>query len=120
MTSHAAEAVTSAAVQPPGSTGDEPEASDAGSSLMEDESEMDAFEEDEADRLIRNGGAGIPIGPNGQPKPLLASLLPAHKGRKCLVLDLDETLVHSSMKYVAQADYVVPVEIEDQWYNFYE
>ena len=31
-------------------------------------------------------------------KWLLPPILPEHKGRKCLVLDLDETLVHSSFK----------------------
>ncbi|KAG8868893.1 phosphatase, partial [Tulasnella sp. 331] len=41
---------------------------------------------------------------------------PHHKGRKCLVLDLDETLVHSSLKFT---DYVVPVEVEWQWHNVY-
>jgi RNA polymerase II subunit A small phosphatase-like protein len=40
-------------------------------------------------------------------------------GRKCLVLDLDETLVHSSFKSIQQADYVVPVEIEYHWHNVY-
>jgi RNA polymerase II subunit A small phosphatase-like protein len=37
----------------------------------------------------------------GQSEPqkwLLPALRPEHKGRKCLVLDLDETLVHSSFK----------------------
>jgi hypothetical protein len=29
---------------------------------------------------------------------LLPAILPAFQGRKCLVLDLDETLVHSSFK----------------------
>ena len=29
---------------------------------------------------------------------LLPPVRPEHKGRKCLVLDLDETLVHSSFK----------------------
>ncbi|KAJ1529031.1 hypothetical protein HK096_009642 [Nowakowskiella sp. JEL0078] len=40
-------------------------------------------------------------------------------GKKCLVLDLDETLVHSSFKPVAHADYVIPVEIENQVHNVY-
>jgi len=79
---------------------------------------------------------------DGQPAPLLPPLYAAHKGRKCLVLDLDETLVHSSFKVrfgaflsafvvsmhmtdafasqlIPQADYVVPVEIEWQWHNVY-
>ncbi len=70
-----------------------------------------------SERLIMNGGNGIPIGPvrarinycyfivltvdrpqDGQPAPLLPPLHAAHNGRKCLVLDLDETLVHSSFK----------------------
>jgi TFIIF-interacting CTD phosphatase-like protein len=35
---------------------------------------------------------------DGQPRPLLPPIAPQHAGRKCLVLDLDETLVHSSFK----------------------
>ncbi|KIO30323.1 hypothetical protein M407DRAFT_69306 [Tulasnella calospora MUT 4182] len=76
-------------------------------------------EDDEEERLILQGGTGIPIGPDGQPCPLLPPVAPAHKGRKCLVLDLDETLLHSSFKLIPQADYVVPVEIEWQWHNVY-
>jgi RNA polymerase II subunit A small phosphatase-like protein len=35
----------------------------------------------------------------GEPqKALLGPIRPEHRGRKCLVLDLDETLVHSSFK----------------------
>lgn len=33
-------------------------------------------------------------------------------GKKTLVLDLDETLVHSSFKPIDNADIVLPVEIE--------
>jgi len=40
------------------------------------------------------------------------------KGKKCLVLDLDETLVHSSFKLVP-CDFVVPVKIEDKTYKVY-
>ncbi|KAG7879921.1 hypothetical protein KL905_001414 [Ogataea polymorpha] len=45
---------------------------------------------------------------------------PSHlQGRKCLVLDLDETLVHSSFKYIRHSDFVIPVEIENQMHNVY-
>lgn len=45
---------------------------------------------------------------------------PEHlKGRKCLVLDLDETLVHSSFKYVRNSDFVIPVDIDNQIHNVY-
>ncbi|ODV92424.1 hypothetical protein CANCADRAFT_12735, partial [Tortispora caseinolytica NRRL Y-17796] len=40
-------------------------------------------------------------------------------GRKCLVLDLDETLVHSSFKLLTTPDFVVPVEIEGQYQSVY-
>lgn len=39
--------------------------------------------------------------------------------KKCLALDLDETLVHSSFQYVANADFVIPVAIEDMIHNVY-
>ncbi|CUA66851.1 hypothetical protein RSOLAG22IIIB_00300 [Rhizoctonia solani] len=114
------EGMTSGAVQAPGSTGAE---TDGETSFTDDEGGDKELEdpeaEDDEERLILAGGAGIPIGPDGQPRPLLPPLAPAHAGRKCLVLDLDETLVHSSFKLIPQADYVVPVEIEWQWHNVY-
>lgn len=54
-----------------------------------------------------------------QQKYLLGPLRPEFKGKKCLVLDLDETLVHSSFKILAQADFTIPVEIEGQYHNVY-
>ncbi|KIY44371.1 NLI interacting factor, partial [Fistulina hepatica ATCC 64428] len=51
--------------------------------------------------------------------PLLPPALPRHACRPCLVLDLDETLVHSSFKPVPNADFVVPVEIERQVHHFH-
>lgn len=39
--------------------------------------------------------------PETPQKSLLPPILPEHMGRKCLVLDLDETLVHSSFKVCA-------------------
>lgn len=50
---------------------------------------------------------------------LLPPMKPEHKGKKCLVLDLDETLVHSSFKPVPNADYVVPIEIDGQCHHVY-
>ncbi|KAE9581035.1 hypothetical protein CGMCC3_g2915 [Colletotrichum fructicola] len=52
-------------------------------------------------------------------KFLLGPIAPEHKGRKCLVLDLDETLVHSSFKILHQADFTIPVEIEGNYHNVY-
>lgn len=44
---------------------------------------------------------------------------PQLANKKCLILDLDETLVHSSFKYLRQADFVIPVDIENQLHNVY-
>ncbi|XXH05693.1 hypothetical protein Hte_012128 [Hypoxylon texense] len=54
-----------------------------------------------------------------QHKYLLPPVQPHLKGRKCLVLDLDETLVHSSFKILHQADFTIPVEIEGNFHNVY-
>lgn len=41
------------------------------------------------------------------------------RGKKTLVLDLDETLVHSSFKPIANPDYIIPVEIEGKIVDVY-
>lgn len=53
------------------------------------------------------------------PKSLLPAIPERARGKKCLVLDLDETLVHSSFKPVPDADFVVPVEIESIVHQVY-
>ncbi|KAL9585489.1 MAG: hypothetical protein Q9212_001495 [Teloschistes hypoglaucus] len=63
------------------------------------------------DRRISNG-----VEP---PKWLLPPIDARFTGKKCLVLDLDETLVHSSFKILHQADFTIPVEIEGQYHNVY-
>jgi len=73
--------------------------------------------------------------PDPAQKWLLPPIAPRFKGKKCLVLDLDETLVHSSFKVslsfdhaltsadnakiLHQADFTIPVEIEGQYHNVY-
>ncbi|XP_013878009.1 carboxy-terminal domain RNA polymerase II polypeptide A small phosphatase 2 isoform X2 [Austrofundulus limnaeus] len=50
------------------------------------------------------------------------SLLPEVKshdeGKICVVIDLDETLVHSSFKPINNADFIVPVEIEGTTHQY--
>jgi RNA polymerase II subunit A small phosphatase-like protein len=114
------EGMTSGAVQPPGSKGDTPVHEKAPHTPISEHEDSEYTDEDpdelddEEDRLIYSGGAGIPIGPvrcflrllrlsnvlcqDGTPQPLLPAVAPHHVGRKCLVLDLDETLVHSSFR----------------------
>ncbi|KAJ2395260.1 hypothetical protein GGI23_004373, partial [Coemansia sp. RSA 2559] len=50
---------------------------------------------------------------------LLPPIVSKLGGRKCLVLDLDETLVHSSFREVEQPDYIVPVVLEGQEHSVY-
>ncbi|KAL4426656.1 hypothetical protein ABPG77_004712 [Micractinium sp. CCAP 211/92] len=57
--------------------------------------------------------------PPGWTEPVLGPQLPQDVGKKCLVLDLDETLVHSSFKPVPQPDYIIPVEIEGRIVDVY-
>jgi len=56
---------------------------------------------------------------SARPRPLLPPPPVTHKGRKCLVLDLDETLVHSSFKPIPDPDFIIPVEIEGVYHHVY-
>lgn len=62
--------------------------------------------------LPANDGAVLSepqVSAQDQQRWLLPSMRPEHKGRKCLVLDLDETLVHSSFKVSARKMSPLPV-----------
>jgi len=49
---------------------------------------------------------------------LLGQPYPEHKGRKCLVLDLDETLVHSSFQAMA-CSFSLPIQLGGMTYEVY-
>jgi len=66
-----------------------------------------------------NASAHVDTAFESEQKFLLPPIAPEFKGRKCLVLDLDETLVHSSFKILHQADFTIPVEIEGNYHNVY-
>lgn len=114
---------TSGAVQPPGSSVPGQVLKTSSHHPSEHATEFDGvpFDElnEEDEMLFKNGGAGIPIGSDGKPCPLLPPIAPKHAGKKCLVLDLDETLVHSNFRPVPDPDFIVPVEIEHRWHNMY-
>ncbi|XP_041097660.1 carboxy-terminal domain RNA polymerase II polypeptide A small phosphatase 2 isoform X2 [Polyodon spathula] len=50
---------------------------------------------------------------------LLPEVTPQDQGKVCVVIDLDETLVHSSFKPISNADFIVPVEIEGTTHQVY-
>jgi len=52
-------------------------------------------------------------------KALLPDLGPDIADKKCIVIDLDETLVHSSFKPISNADFIVPVEIDNVIHQVY-
>ncbi|KAF2875231.1 HAD-like domain-containing protein [Massariosphaeria phaeospora] len=68
---------------------------------------------------VHNQASETSVAETSPQKYLLGPLRPEFKGKKCLVLDLDETLVHSSFKVLHQADFTIPVEIEGQYHNVY-
>lgn len=79
------EGVTSGAVQAPGSTGLEGEESEA--SVTDDERNRPLEDEDDEERLILNGGNGIPIGPvrrlSSRAEPWLSILRMERRPRYC-------------------------------------
>jgi len=60
-----------------------------------------------------------PNPPPGLAKFLLPPLRPEQKHKKCLVLDLDETLVHSSFKPIPNPDFVISIELENVIHKVY-
>lgn len=52
-------------------------------------------------------------------KYLLPAVRHQDMHKKCMVIDLDETLVHSSFKPISNADFIVPVEIDGTVHQVY-
>ncbi|KAM9710758.1 uncharacterized protein ACNS7B_024580 [Menidia menidia] len=52
-------------------------------------------------------------------EPLLSEMKTQDAGKICVVIDLDETLVHSSFKPLNNADFIIPVEIEGTLHQVY-
>ncbi len=66
-----------------------------------------------------NNSNNSSVGVHGLPVKMPEMGYPDKSGKKCLVLDLDETLVHSSFQPVPQANYVIPVNIDGTIHNVY-
>jgi len=81
----------------------------------------DSGNEWDQDPPARNhrGGHQADVSSEEEEDGLLGPKPKRFKGKKCLVLDLDETLVHSSFKPVQDADFIVPVEIDGVVYKVY-
>mmetsp|Transcript_39869 Transcript_39869/g.55395 ORF Transcript_39869/g.55395 Transcript_39869/m.55395 type:complete len:340 (-) Transcript_39869:296-1315(-) len=68
------------------------------------------------------GSSQLPYKPTPPPyygKAVCPPKQPRDFSKKTLVLDLDETLVHSSFKPVNNADYIIPVEIDNKVTDVY-
>ncbi|GBF99494.1 CTD small phosphatase [Raphidocelis subcapitata] len=60
-----------------------------------------------------------PKSPRVYDRPAIGPPRARDAGKKLLVLDLDETLVHSSFRPVANADFILPVEIDGRMVDIY-
>lgn len=68
---------------------------------------------------LQGDGRGSPPLGTGSPRYLLPPVRHQDMHKKCMVIDLDETLVHSSFKPINNADFVVPVEIDGTVHQVY-
>ncbi|XP_049624010.1 carboxy-terminal domain RNA polymerase II polypeptide A small phosphatase 1 [Suncus etruscus] len=79
---------------------------------------------DDGEPVSVHSGAPLLVEENGAvPKAPVQYLLPEVKAQDsdkiCVVIDLDETLVHSSFKPVSNADFIIPVEIDGVVHQVY-
>ncbi|KAJ1970720.1 hypothetical protein H4R35_005698 [Dimargaris xerosporica] len=89
------------------------------SGTTDDYSDSDVSSEEEAALRANPQLSDIVAATGTAVPPLLPKLQRQDYGKKCLVLDLDETLVHSSFRAVENADTTVAVELEGQVHDVY-
>lgn len=68
--------------------------------------------------LLESQDNGTVVKQSEEPS-LLPEVTEEDQGKICVVIDLDETLVHSSFKPISNADFIVPVEIEGTTHQVY-
>lgn len=68
---------------------------------------------------LQGDGRVSPSLGSSSPRFLLPPVRHQDMHKKCMVIDLDETLVHSSFKPINNADFVVPVEIDGTVHQVY-
>lgn len=61
----------------------------------------------------------MPVEQEAQDDALLPPMRPEYEGKKCLILDLDETLVHSSFTPVPNADFVISLDLQGTIHRVY-
>ncbi|KAM6070291.1 carboxy-terminal domain RNA polymerase II polypeptide A small phosphatase 1 isoform 2-T2 [Chlamydotis macqueenii] len=83
--------------------------------LCRDEGEPRAGGTTGAPLLVEENGAL----PKAAVRHLLPEIKPQDASKLCVVIDLDETLVHSSFKPVNNADFIIPVEIDGVMHQVY-
>ncbi|KAJ3073660.1 hypothetical protein HDU98_001002 [Podochytrium sp. JEL0797] len=88
-------------------------------SVVESVLEEDAQIDPQHELPTKADASPSPVSEYGDHKFLLPKILREDVGKKLLILDLDETLVHSAFKPVANADFIIPIDIEGQFHNVY-
>ncbi|KAK1903486.1 Carboxy-terminal domain RNA polymerase II polypeptide A small phosphatase 1, partial [Dissostichus eleginoides] len=91
---------------------EENEASEESADLEEEQSDDESSEPCECEHCI-------PPIEEVPAQPLLPRMESNDAGKICVVIDLDETLVHSSFKPVNNADFIIPVEIDGTVHQVY-